>query len=195
MSDYYSNNAKKYFNDTVDADVSELYRPLLSRIINGAHILDAGCGSGRDSLYFIKKGYKVTAIDASEEMANLASKYIRQPVLVMRFQDIKWENEFDAIWACATLLHVPNEEIVSVFIGMNISLKSNGIINGSFKYGSGERASKDDRSFLDMNEAGFDAIIKQIPNLRIEKTWTTNDVRPGREHEKWFNFIVRKISE
>jgi len=195
MSDYYNSNAKKYFINTVNADVSELYSPLLSRINKGAHILDAGCGSGRDSLFFIKSGFKITAMDASEEMAKLASEYIHQPVLVMKFQDIKWKNEFDAVWACATLLHVPNNEIVSVFSKLSTTLKSNGIINGSFKYGSGERSTNDDRRFLDMNENNFNIIVNQIPELELETTWTTNDVRPGREHEKWFNFIVRKISK
>lgn len=194
MSDYYNNNAKKYFNDTVDADVSELYKPILSRIIKGAHILDAGCGSGRDSLFFINSGYNVTAMDASEKMAKLASEYISQPVLVMKFQDIIWENEFDAVWACATLLHVPNNEIVSVFSKLVTSLKHDGIINGSFKYGNSERSTKDSRRFLDMNERNFEVIINQITELKIETTWTTQDVRPGREHEKWFNFIVRKCN-
>jgi len=193
MSEYYNQNSKKYFSDTVNADVSELYSPLLSRIRKSAHILDAGCGSGRDSLFFINNGYKITAMDASEEMAKLASEYIEQTVLVMRFQDINWINEFDAIWACATLLHVPIKEIVSVFSKLSTALKPNGIINGSFKYGSGERPTNDDRRFLDMNENDFEVIIKQLSELEIETTWTTNDVRPGREHEKWFNFITRKV--
>lgn len=29
----------------------------------GGHILDVGCGSGRDAKYFIDKGYQVTAFD------------------------------------------------------------------------------------------------------------------------------------
>jgi len=194
MSNYYNKYSEKYFNDTVQVDVSELYKPFLDRLPDKAIILDAGCGSGRDSLFFLNNGFDVTAIDASSEMAKLASEYIGFPVSVMFFQDIDWIEKFDAIWACATLLHVPQKEILSVFEKLSTSLKSNGFIDGSFKYGSGERYTKEGRIFLDMNEDDLSNIIKQIPTLSIEKLWTTNDVRPGREHEKWLNFIVRKCS-
>jgi len=192
MSEYYNKNASIYFNDTVNADVSELYGPFLEQIPYNAHILDAGCGSGRDTLYFLKKGYIVTSIDASDEIAKLAEEYTKHPVTVVRFQDIIWENEFDAIWACATLLHVPSTEIRTVFRKFSLALKTGGIIDGSFKYGSGERIKSDGRQFLDMNEVDLSNIINDIDSLRIEKTWTTGDVRPGRENEKWLNFIIRK---
>ena len=53
---------------------------VLSRIgnLNGASILDLGCGSGRDSLYFLEKGYIVTSVDASEEMVRLSSELTGQ---------------------------------------------------------------------------------------------------------------------
>jgi SAM-dependent methyltransferase len=57
----------------------------------------SGCGSGRDSLYFLNKGYRVTAIDASKELSKLDSKLIKQPVLNISYQEIDFENEFDRI--------------------------------------------------------------------------------------------------
>lgn len=193
MSDYYNKNAKIYFDDTVHADITELYTPFLEKLKTGSHILDAGCGSGRDTLYFLNKGYTVTSIDASQEMVELAKKYTNHPVQVLKFQDISWESEFDAIWACATLLHIPQSEIKLVFEIFSAALKNEGIIDGSFKYGSGERIKADGRKFLDMNEEDLSSIIDTIDTLIIEKTWTTQDVRPGRENEKWLNFIIRKV--
>jgi trans-aconitate methyltransferase len=73
--------------------------------VNG-HILDAGCGSGRDSSYFLDKGFDVSAFDASAELAKLASQLIHRPVTVCQFNEYESDKPFDGIWACASLLHV-----------------------------------------------------------------------------------------
>ena len=68
--DYYNENADKFYENTVDADMSEQYQQFLKYLNQGAKILDFGCGSGRDSKYFIDNGYKVTAIDGAESCVN-----------------------------------------------------------------------------------------------------------------------------
>ena len=191
---YYNQNSEKYYKDTLDANISELYIPFFSNLHDGADVLDAGCGSGRDSLVFINKGYNVSSMDASEEMVKLASKLLNKKVLVRRFQDIECKNIFDGIWACASLLHVPKKEILDVFIRLTGALKKDGIIQASFKYGSGERK-KGLRTFLDMNEKDIDKIISQVENLNIMKTWITHDVREGREHERWLNVLLKKDNQ
>jgi SAM-dependent methyltransferase len=49
---YYNENARLYYDSTVTADMSEVYQPFLRLLPAGAKVLDAGCGSGRDSLFF-----------------------------------------------------------------------------------------------------------------------------------------------
>lgn len=191
---YYNQNSKKYYEDTLKADVSELYIPFFANLCDEANILDAGCGSGRDSLEFIKKGYNVSSMDESEEMVKLASELLNKKVLVRRFQDIACKNSFDGIWACASLLHVLEKELVDVFIRLTGALKEGGVIQASFKYGSGERK-KGTRIFLDMNEKDIDKIILEVANLKIMKTWITNDVRVGREQEKWLNILLKKDTQ
>lgn len=75
---YYNENAEIFFQDTARADMRHLYRRFLPLIPEGGRILDLGCGSGRDSRYFLEQGYQVTAIDGSAELCRLASKYIDQ---------------------------------------------------------------------------------------------------------------------
>lgn len=191
MGNYYNNNAKEYYKDTIKADISKLYVTFINKLKKGASILDAGCGSGRDSLYFQDAGYSVTAMDASDEMVKLTSKLINKKVFLKRFQDINWNNKFDGIWACASLLHVSNNEIVDVFIKLSNALKVNGIIQASFKYGHGQRK-KGERTFLDMNEKDIKEIINKIQNLNIVDIFITNDVRKGRENEKWLNVVIKK---
>src|SRR5687767_9912522 len=40
---------------------------LKGRLVPGMRVLDAGCGSGRNLIYFLKSGYEVFAVDESEQ--------------------------------------------------------------------------------------------------------------------------------
>ncbi len=120
---YYESNAKAFVESTRLVDMQPLYQRFLPLLPKQAHILDAGCGSGRDAKQFIEQGYKVNAFDASRKIAALAEKEIEQPVLIQRLQDIQYQNQFDGIWACASLLHVPAKELPDVLHRLALALK------------------------------------------------------------------------
>jgi SAM-dependent methyltransferase len=190
---YYSDKAKQFFDETVDLDMEKLYRLFLDLIPANGKILDAGCGSGRDSLYFKTRGYSVTAFDYSEELVTLASEHIGGTVLHMSFDDLTFKAEFDGIWACASLLHVPKNKMQGVIDKLAEALKLGGILYASFKYGDKEEVRKE-RLFNDYTELTFQGLIKKIPSLKIIKHWKTADVRPNRKGEYWFNVLMRKGS-
>ncbi|SIO26222.1 class I SAM-dependent methyltransferase [Halodesulfovibrio marinisediminis] len=133
--EYYNNYALEYSEKTLPIDMSEQYDRFLRTLPKNGFILDAGCGSGRDALYFLKKGYQVDAFDASEEMARLAGELTGLTVKCMRFQDFKPHPIYDGIWASASLLHVPFEELHDVLTVLRQSLKPGGTLYCSFKYG------------------------------------------------------------
>ena len=186
---YYDENAQEFFNGTVDADMTQHHEEFLKLIPENGTILDAGCGSGRDSLKFKALGYDVTAIDGSEEMCKLASEYSGINVKHMQFQDIDFIDEFDGIWASASLLHVPSTEIEMVLEKMKKSLKENGILYASFKYGDFE-GERNGRYFNDLTESSAIELFEKM-DFRIIKTWITSDSRKGREDEKWVNILVK----
>lgn len=188
--DFYNQNAAEFFEGTVAADMTQNYTLFLERLPKGAKILDAGCGSGRDSLAFKKLGYEVIAIDGSEELCKLASEYIGQEVKHMQFQELGFENEFDGIWACATLLHVPSQELPEVIKSLVKALKKDGVLYASFKYGEFEGERKG-RYFHDLTEEKAEELFT-VSGLKVEKMWITSDVREGRGDEKWLNLIARK---
>ncbi|MGN7619895.1 class I SAM-dependent methyltransferase [Rickettsia amblyommatis] len=104
---YYNNNAQEFYSRTINADLSDNYKAFTSYLPEQAHILDAGCGVGRDTKYFLSQRYQVTAFDGSTEMVKLATKETGIDVLHSTFQDIDFKESFDGVWAQATLLHVP----------------------------------------------------------------------------------------
>lgn len=189
MNNYYNTNAEDFFEGTVSVDMSAHYAAFLEKLPEGAHILDAGCGSGRDSLYFKKLGYKITAMDASTELCKLASEYIGQKVLELSFQEMVFEETFDGIWACASLLHVPSSELPAIIGKLKKALKVGCILFATFKYGDfeGERSG---RYFHDLTERAAEQIFKET-GLKVEEMWITGDVRPERVDEKWLNILVR----
>lgn len=107
---YYDRNAERFVESTINADVSELYMPFEKLLSPGAKILDLGCGSGRDSKYFAQRGYDVVAVDPSPAMCDYTRSIVDIPVIQMRAEDLDFYNVFDAVWACASLLHVPKND-------------------------------------------------------------------------------------
>ncbi len=189
---FYNKNAELFVNGTVKTDVSALYNMFLPNLKEGSSILDLGCGSGRDSKYFIDSGYNVTAIDGSKELCSIASKYIGKEVDCILFEDIDYNEKFDGIWACASLLHTKKDKLIDVFSIVSKSLKYSGTLYVSFKYGKfcGER---NGRYFTDLDENELKLIIDEISSLEIVETNITYDARPDRKDEKWLNAILKKI--
>ena len=189
--DYYNKNSEKFYNNTVHIDLSELYSKFLRHIPDNGSILDLGCGSGRDSLYFLEKGYIVTSVDASEEMVRLSSELTGQKSHCMNMQDIEFKNEFNGIWACASLLHVDKGSTENLLSNLGKALKTDGCLYASYKYGDGAQI-KGDRFFNNYDESTFEEVVDNVVEFEIENYWITKDLRPDRIDEKWLNVILKK---
>jgi SAM-dependent methyltransferase len=170
--------------------MQSLYDEFLPLITKGGFILDAGCGSGRDTKYFIDNGYKACAFDACPELCRLASELIKQPVQQALFQTFESTHKFDGIWACASLLHVPADELSNVISKFISLLTETGVFYCSFKLGR-EEVFRNGRVFTNLDESSFEQYIKEEP-ISIVKQWRTGDLREGRESEQWLNVILRR---
>lgn len=112
---YYNENAEAFFAATTTVDMEPVYQRFLRLLPPAGHLLDAGCGSGRDTKAFAQKGFSVDAFDASPQLAKLAAAFTGRPVEVMAFLEFERHHRYDGISACASLLHVPEVELVQVF--------------------------------------------------------------------------------
>ena len=189
---YYNKKSDQFTGSTLDVEFSEIQDNFLKYLKPGSLILDFGCGSGRDSRYFLKKGYSVEAIDGSEEMVKIASEVAGIPVKQMLFSELNEHEKYDGIFACASILHVPYTELKDILIRIREAVKHDGIVYVSFKYGDFE-GYRNDRYFTDLNEERFQKLLDSASGLEIAEMSITTDVRPGRDNEKWLNAILRKI--
>lgn len=188
---YYNQNADSFTQGTVSVDFSQVQDKFLERLNVGDYILDFGCGSGRDTKYFLKKGMVVDAIDGSVNLCKLASEYTGIKVQNILFQELDEQEKYDGIWACASILHLSKEELSVVLDKMIAALKKNGIIYTSFKYGDFE-GERNGRYFIDFTVESFKEFIENVADVEIVEYWITGDVRQGRGEERWLNIILQK---
>jgi SAM-dependent methyltransferase len=188
---YYAENAAAFFEATVDKPMEQAYRHFLPLVPPGGHILDAGCGSGRDSRHFKTKGFRVTAFDASPQMAGLAGPHLQQRVHCMEFLQVPWDTEFDALWASASLLHLPFGEIAPALRHLVRTLRHGAPFYASFKYGDAEWT-KEGRHFTALNEARLLTLLEAVASLELLESWLSPDNRPGRNDEMWLNVLMKR---
>lgn len=188
---FYDNNGQDFFDRTSTFDLTDFYDKFTKYIPDSAHILDAGCGSGRDSKAFLARGYTVSAFDASQKMVQLASDYIGLDVQHLSFADMTYQSEFDAVWANASLLHLPYIRIPQAFENITRALKKNGMFYASFKVGQGEQADENGRHFTYFDEYHMRDFVAQFPELLIEEIFQTEDIRPNQPD--WLKILMRYV--
>src|SRR5699024_1275409 len=164
--------------------------PFLRLLPAQAHLLDAGCGAGRDTKAFAQLGHKVEAFDACEALVAIARQHSNVHVKHSTFTTFTSANKFDGIWACASLLHVPARKLPATFAYLANFLKEQGVFYVSFKYGEGEQE-RVGRQCTHCNEKVLSP-YSCSRRLHVEKRWRTAEERAGREGGQWCNALLIK---
>ena len=112
-------------------------RAFLEQLRPRAAILELGCGGGQDAELMSAAGFEVTATDGSAGLAAEAEARLGRPVRVMRFEELEDVAAYDAVWANACLLHVPEDGLADVLARIHRALKPGGRFYAGFKSGDG----------------------------------------------------------
>ncbi len=189
---YYDFSTDEYINGTINADISSIYKKFLHYLAPSSSILDAGCGSGRDMLYFKNAGYHVEGFDNSINMVEKASQYSGCKVRHLSFEDLEIGNKVDAIWACASLLHVTRENLEKVFQNLYRTLHKEGIFYCSFKNKDVD-FEEDGRYFTCFTLMSFQKFIEKTNLFIIKELFLSEDARGDRKGEMWVNAILQAV--
>ncbi|MCR5356600.1 MAG: class I SAM-dependent methyltransferase [Lachnospiraceae bacterium] len=187
---YYKDYSQEFFDSTINADLTPLYDHFLKYVPVNGYILDLGCGSGRDTRAFLDKGFNVDAIDGSKELCALAGEYTGIEVKCMDFTQVECDEKYDAIWACASLLHVGSDKLPELINKLRGALKPGGIWYMSFKFGDFE-GERDERFFMDMTSERFKKVLSRLKGWEQVEEWESEDIRRGK-NVHWYNTIIRK---
>jgi 2-polyprenyl-3-methyl-5-hydroxy-6-metoxy-1,4-benzoquinol methylase len=195
MVSYYDTHAPEFVARTVAVDMAHLRQRFVDRLPVGGvggRVLDAGCGSGRDSQAFARAGFRVTAFDASREMVRAARELTGLEVVQCTFREFSSEWPFDGIWACASLLHVPRGELAGTLEHLIGLLRPAGVLFASLKFGNEERMDGE-RYFNDVTPESLAAVVTRLHGAEIEEIWVTDGIQdPG---VRWVNALVRRVTQ
>lgn len=191
---YYNDNADQYFKKTVNVDMSACYDRFLKYVVPGGRIIDIGAGSGRDIKFFKDRGYFIEGIDASDEMCRLASEYTGIEVRCEKIQDWLPQKEYDGIWANASLLHLPIDEIEELICRVQDYLNIGGVLYLSMKKGIRTGCDNDGRFFTDFSDEYVQQIVAKSTAFEMMELWETEDGM-SRGEFKWLNLILKRVDK
>lgn len=140
--------------------VSRHLHAFLERLTPGSRVLELGCGSGRDAEAMLRAGFIVDATDGVPEMAEKAEARLEQPVRVMRFDELDAVEAYDAVWANASLLHVPRSALAGVLERVFRALRPGGFHFASFKAGGQEGRDRLGRYFNYLAASELEALYE-----------------------------------
>ena len=187
---WYRDNAIQYAEETRNSLVLDALWEFLSRMKEGGTILDYGSGSGRDSAYFINKGFSVDSLDGSAEMKAQAERLFGIKVKLSSFLSLEEKEKYDGIWAQASILHLEEHDLRVALTLIERALKRDGVFYSSFRKGE-EDGYENGRWYTNMTERRFLSFLPA--SLYVEKIWESQDVRPG-VSRTWLSIICRKKS-
>ncbi len=189
---FYERNASQYAEQTSSIDMSPLYARFEKYLPDAATILDAGSGAGRDTKYFTDRGHRVLAFDYSPKLAAISSEFTGVATKVRSFEEVDEIAQYDGVWACASLLHLPLSALPDALRRLVRALKPRGVIYASFRKGQGERCHSDGRCYTDFNEAGIEQLLAREPELQLVELWTSPGEGSFEGAGDWLNIIARK---
>jgi SAM-dependent methyltransferase len=138
--DFYARAAADYAANSPGAIGHQLDH-FLKRLVPGALVLELGCGSGRDAARMEALGFRVDATDGVPEMAAQAQAWLGRPARVMRFDELAATDQYDAVVAAYSLLHVPREGLIAVLRRVWRALKPGGWHFAIYKTGDAKSGS------------------------------------------------------
>jgi len=94
-----------------------------------SNVIELGCGTGKNTIYLLKKAEAIIGLDFSQEMLNLAKEKVKDERVEFRKTDLNknWhvkDNFADLITCSLTLEHIENLNFI--FNQVNKKLNSNG---------------------------------------------------------------------
>jgi 2-polyprenyl-3-methyl-5-hydroxy-6-metoxy-1,4-benzoquinol methylase len=189
MSNYYNRNYKTYICETESIDMSVFYGIFLKYVKPKGNILDLGAGSGRDSRFFLNKGFYVHAIDSSLAMVKHMKSFMGENVLHEAIETFEPIIKYDGIWASASLVHVKKIDIEGVILKYISYLNHKGIFYMSFKKAPSDYA-KDGRYFNCYDTNALRKMLNQFQEIEILELFQSEQEKDN-FIQIWVNAIIQ----
>jgi|GEM_PF-137930 len=192
---HYNLRADAFWEGTRDHDVTQ-NRSAMLRHVEGEGaltILDLGCGPGRDLIAFTEMGHEAIGLDGAERFCELARKNSGCEVLHQNFLDLDLpRGRFDAVFANASLFHVPTQELSAVLDELRASLVDRGVLFCSNPRGPNEEGWHGDRYGAYHDHARWTRMVTARGFEELEHYYRP----PGRPRaqQPWLATVFRRVA-
>lgn len=160
-----------------------------SGAIGGArHVLDLGCGPGRDLALLRGRGLATAGLDLSAGMLRVALSRVGGPLVRANMRALPFAAAaFDGVWMCASLIHIERAAAPAVLAGVRRVLAPGGVLYLSVIKGDGEAWSEGDGGprFFTFYQPMSMANLLAAAGLTLSEAWTA----PTPSHT-WLNFVA-----
>ena len=167
----------------------------LDRLAPKAHILELGCGCGRDAAHMADREFRIDATDGCAAMVRKARERTGLPVRTMRFDELEAADAYDAVWAHASLLHVPRADLGELLERIWHALHPGGLHFANFKAGAQDHdAEGRDRFGRFYNYPTHDWLLKAYRNAGWDIVESRTSPGSGYDGEaaEWIAVVARR---
>jgi len=190
--DYYQRHFLEYHTQTFNVDPASFLEPLTKYLQPGDRILDVGCGSGRDLLWFKNRGFVATGFERSAGLARLARQNTGCEVVEGDFESFDFSSfQVDTVTLIGALVHVPHEKMVEILASIAHSLREDGYILITLKAGNGINTLPDGRIFYLWNKSLLANLFDKLGLTLIDFSRQVSKIRPD---DVWLGYVLKKIS-
>jgi len=173
-----------------------LLRTLLTLIPSPASILDLGCGAGQDVRDLHTRRYRVVGLDRTWALLRYARRRSRRAPLVQGdMSRLPFRaRSFDAVWAAASLIHLPKPAVRPLLQDLRRYVAPGGLLAATVAQGRRAgflgRGWIPGRYFARWNKDELARVVRRAGWDLLELTTVSHRERKGR----WLNLIARRAS-
>ncbi|MEH6564336.1 MAG: methyltransferase domain-containing protein [Halopseudomonas sp.] len=193
---HYEQNAEGFREGTRGHDVSQNINALLRHIESPApwHILDVGCGPGRDLQAFTALGHVAVGLDGCERFVQMARADSGCEVWLQDFLALDLPMQrFDGVFANAALFHIPSRALPGALRQLHGCLKPGGVLLSSNPRGDDQEGWSGDRYGAYYRLETWQALLQAAGFVELEHYY-----RPAglpRDQQPWLASLWRRPGE
>jgi SAM-dependent methyltransferase len=190
MSDYYTHHYRVYHGRTFPVDPTYFLNPLAKHLRAGSTVVDVGCGSGRDILWFQDRGFRVIGVERSSGLAGLARRNTACRIIEADFESYDFTKiSADAVVLIGALVHLPHAEFPAVLESVCRALNDPGTLLITMKEGSGSVTDQDGRQFYLWQDKDLRSVFQSQKLKAIDFFRQPSEINPN---DTWLGYVLKK---